>query len=258
MIVKLGVYIFTFLVAIFSSIYLMSTYVPLSKFYSIGSINISLLFTSIILFIINVFTMNKALVVANVLIVWIMLYRFYFFSIKIDLALEGTAATLRYYHQCDRRWKRTKYASGTIGSKGCAIAVGAMIVSSLTDFDITPLKAADFAAKHSFATTGTEIEFFYKYLSLYNIKYQVIPKYYTSYLRKYLEKSWWIIAIVRMVPSKKTHCVIIREIEGDRILLADPANISKSMKYYGLDKFLEKCTTSYPYIAVKAVKDRQR
>lgn len=250
------VYILTYLIGISAVFYLIRSYYPISVFISSELINVSLIIAAIALLVVNSIIMQRVLTIINILILWLLLYRIYSLKFINDSVLKNTATWTRYYHQRDMRWKNVKFGNGTLGSIGCGPAVAAMIVSSLADSEVTPTKAAEQAERYRFAATGTYMEFFYMFLRSYNIPYKVIRENDHASLRSSLEKKWWIISVIRPLPFlQKNHYVIIRDIRGDSILLANPDNYAGSRKYIKLDKFLKKCSPKYQFIAVKA--DRQ-
>lgn len=61
--------------------------------------------------------------------------------------LTGGTVPLVYFRQDDPAWADLKYGSDNIGSFGCGPAVMAMVVSSLTDYERSPVQMAQWAVE---------------------------------------------------------------------------------------------------------------
>lgn len=83
-----------------------------------------------------------------------------------------------YYSQWDSRWKNTSYnPAGNMGSAGCAPTSMAMVLSTLTGNEITPVQAAKFAMEEELvAPTGTKDSFFGKISEDYGLNYENYSK----------------------------------------------------------------------------------
>jgi len=149
-----------------------------------------------------------------------------------------------YYNQFDSRWANTLYGpAGTIGQEGCGPTSLAMVVATFTTNKVTPVDVANWSAANGYRCVGSG-----SYHSL-------IPngaKHYGLQVDSLgrggggqpvvdaLSSGKLIIALMNPGHfTKSGHFIVLRGVTSDgKILVADPASVTRSNQEWNLDIIL--------------------
>ncbi len=150
---------------------------------------------------------------------------------------DGQIDKVAYYSQTDSKWRNDSYADGTINSHGCGPAAMAIIISTLTGENHDVPEMAELAAKlGGEATGGTTRQFIRDSAEEFGLtvddkdisKQDVIDA---------LENEKLVVAIMgRGNFSNNAHFIVLRGLdENGKILVADPASLSRSKTAWNLE-----------------------
>lgn len=146
-------------------------------------------------------------------------------------------------HQTDKRWASKRYANpgenSTIGGSGCGPTCAAMVISTLTGKNVTPVDTCSWAQKHGYKATGagTYHTYFVPQLKKYGITAKKLESY--VYHKKnakthntalsHLKKGGWLIA--NMGPGRWTrggHFILVYGYKNGYVYINDPASTQAS------------------------------
>jgi len=147
-----------------------------------------------------------------------------------DFSFYDGQTIVHYFHQRDNRWSNISYAGDSIGIAGCGPAAVAIVVSSLTQQNITPKEVASWAELNGYAAynNGSYHSLILNALQHYGLA--VSSGNDPDVLQSALQKGSLAIAI--MGPGSFTpagHFIVLRGITLDgSILVADPVSLDRS------------------------------
>lgn len=175
-------------------------------------------------------------------------------------AITGTTSTplkvngMDYYSQYNPTWANDPYngagqTGATIESSGCGPTSAAMVISSLTGEDVTPVMTADYSMDNGYRIPGEGTSWaLFKPLGK---KYGVdISRISTSSVQSALEnRDPVILSGTGTAPfTDEGHFVVGAGIDGDTIYINDPIDVNRS-KGYSLSSVLSQ--TSAAWVATK-------
>ncbi len=71
-----------------------------------------------------------------------------------DIVLTGGNADILFFNQASPAWKDKLYGSDPIGTHGCGPTAMAMVISSLTDYQVDPTMMASWSVRHGYYSRG--------------------------------------------------------------------------------------------------------
>lgn len=163
----------------------------------------------------------------------------------IPTNLEGMAGEMQvtYFSQIDERWKNVKYGkSGTIGTSGCGPTALAIVVSTLTGQNITPVDTAKWSVNngHRCEGNGSYHSLIPKGAEHYGLKVEKLGRSSAKELARHLSSGKLVIAI--MAKGHFTtggHFIVLRGITSDgKVLVADPASVKRSNREWDMSIIL--------------------
>lgn len=160
--------------------------------------------------------------------------------------LGGSFANgMTYYSQGDSDWSQLPYGStGTIGSSACGPTSAAMVISSLTGNNITPVDAAKYSVDHGFRIPGigTSWDYFKNIGNNYGIDFSQTTD--QSTILNALKNNQPVIFSGKgEAPfTKGGHFIVGAGLDGDKIKVNDPVSLARSKEYSSSQIFNEMAT----------------
>lgn len=149
-----------------------------------------------------------------------------------------------YYMQTDSRWKNANYSakgeSKTIGSSGCGVACSAMVIATLKDKNVTPVKTANWSMAHGYKALnqGTYYTYFVPQFDIYGIKCKKLNNsnlykkststYHTEALNALKRGNWVIACMGKGNWTSSGHFILIYGYENGYVYINDPASKSSN------------------------------
>lgn len=169
-----------------------------------------------------------------------------------DTVLKSNSFNLIYYSQADNRWKDEIYGTdNTIGVYGCGPTALAMVLSTLTDTETTPLDAAKWSydnghfsnnsgSYHSIIPKGAE-KHGLKCTSLETPSKQTI-------IDELSNGNLIVVLMSKGTFATEGHFLILRGItEDSQVLIADPKSLDNSEIPWDIDLILDEAKYSASY-----------
>jgi len=161
----------------------------------------------------------------------------------------GTA-NIPYFNQADKRWGYYDYGTtGTIASSGCGPTALAMVVAGLTGReDINPKSVADWSVANGYRAEGAG-----SYWSLmtdggqnYGLQVETVSRMNPERIVQALSQGYPVIASMgRGHFTNGGHFIVLRGITDDgKILVYDPASVSRSQQEWDLSIIMNESSTS--------------
>jgi len=241
--------------------YFIKIYIPLKRICKIGFINITII-AGYIGFYIFIFFMgiNFYYIVLSIAVYIFIIYRLYYLSIEIEFSFSKGEKTFRYFHQRDKRWKKTVLGNSTVGKNGCGIAVIAMILSAInenTNLD----EICNWINENNKIPMGTPITAIKKYLDSTGLETKFLSR--EIDLRTEITDNTAIIVFYRnrfaclhkVFGVAKGHVILLYDIKDNKSYIADPASYSKTIRPKRLNRLLKKINrlpqkVKRPYISL--------
>ena len=169
-----------------------------------------------------------------------------------------------YYSQLDERWANEPYNSVyyDIGKSGCGVTSMAMIISSLSSQNVTPLDMAEYSKSIDTAKEGTDISFFSKAAKKYGLEatdsYWVYSYYVDKVINDLNEGSMYIANLKPGSVWSGGHFLVITEYQqkedGNWFVAYDP-NYSKGKNYYKNNVIIDENVEGKIYIPEEVLKE---
>ncbi|MCL2548616.1 MAG: C39 family peptidase, partial [Symbiobacteriaceae bacterium] len=162
-----------------------------------------------------------------------------------DLTFHDGQIPVNYYHQRDSRWANLPYAGESIGVAGCGPAAVAIVVSSLTDTNITPEEVASWAELNGYSAynNGSYHSLIPNAMQYYGLS--VSSGNDPEVLRQSLQEGKLAIAILGPGTFTPTgHFIVLRGITKEgRILVADPVSLERSKSSWSMEAIMGEVNT---------------
>lgn len=164
--------------------------------------------------------------------------------------LTGGAQEFIYYNQTDAAWAEEKYGSDRLGGYGCGPTAMAMVVSSLTQFDLDPILMAQHCVDHGYWAKkhGSYLSIVPGTAEDFGLTCTSLPPEETDsdLISQHLLSGSLIVAL--MGPGHFTnggHFIVLRAVTLDgSILVADSASRERSLTTWDPDLILEELSAS--------------
>ncbi len=164
-----------------------------------------------------------------------------------------------YYSQYDPRWAGIPYTSpgnpdATIQSSGCGPSCFAMLHATYTDPKFSPVESCQLAISlHDRVTGGTEDEFFKHAADHFGYQYSDTTD--TAVAISALKADKLVICHMEdWFRPGCGHFIVARGMDGDKILINDPASRANTAKSWDQSVFRQKCLKYFIISKKEAVK----
>lgn len=163
-------------------------------------------------------------------------------TFSLDNPLNGVqyldgGAKLPYYMQTDKKWSNRPYGSSTIGVAGCGPTSLAMVVSGLTNKNVTPVDVANWSYRNGFFINGvgSSWSLMTEGAKHYGLKVEQLSKNNPSRIVSELSKgNPIIVSMGRGNFTRSGHIMVLRGIKNGKVLVSDPASKTRSDKLWDL------------------------
>lgn len=158
-------------------------------------------------------------------------------------------ANIPYYNQADKRWGHYSYGNSTIKSAGCGPTSLAMVIAGLKNrSDINPKSVADWSVANGHRAEGVG-----SYWSLmtdggryYGLQVEPVSRKNPNKVVEALSNGYpVIVSMGRGHFTKGGHFIVLQGITSDgKILVYDPASVSRSQKAWDLGIIMNESSTN--------------
>lgn len=178
------------------------------------------------------------------------------------VSLPSSIGTLTYYSQKDARWADSIYGgTDSISVYGCGPTVLAMLVSSFTDYDITPDTAAQWAYEHHYwsSGSGSSHNLIPEGVSAFGLSAESLRDHTADGIKTALKEGKILVALMGAGHfTDSGHFIIIADYYSDNLVsIADPASPENTKKPWDIDLILNELnavtTFGGPVWAVKPI-----
>lgn len=164
--------------------------------------------------------------------------------------LTGGTREIVYYDQTSERWAEEPYGSDQLGGYGCGPTAMAMVVSSLTDYDLDPAQMAQHCVENGYWAKlhGSYLTMVPGVAEDFGLDCTPLPPEEADEetVFQYLVTGQFIVAL--MGPGHFTnggHFIVLRGVTLDgSILIADPASQERSLTTWDLELIVEELSAS--------------
>jgi len=241
--------------------YFIRIYIPLKEICKIGFINI-LIITGYIVFYVFIFfaEINYYYLFLSAAVYIFIVYRLYSLNLAVYYDFNKGGKIFHYFHQRDKRWKRTVLGNSTVGKNGCGAAVIAMILSAISE-NTNIDEICKWINENNKIPIGTPIKTIKKYFDNIGVDAKFLPR--ETDLRTEIAGNTVIIVLYKnsfaylhkVFGFAKGHVILLYDIKDDNAYIADPASFSKTIKPKRLNRLLKKVNrlpqkVTHPYISV--------
>ena len=186
-------------------------------------------------------------------------YRLINFKFTINYSFSKNKKTFYYFHQQDRRWNKLKYGKSTIGNNGCGVAVLSMIHSAFAK-EANPIYTAKWITENYQINVGTPMDIMVKYLRFIGLDSGYLPR--EENLESSINNNIFCVIvrsrfhyINKILGLSNSHVLILYEISGNKVYIADSAHFSNSRKVMNLKNLKKRVdalpkSITHPYIYV--------
>lgn len=160
-----------------------------------------------------------------------------------ETTLESGSVNLTYYSQKDRRWKDAIYGTdNTIGRYGCGPTTLAMVLSTLTDNEITPIEAAKWAYDngHFCNNSGSYHSIIPKGAEKFGLQSTSLNRPTKEEIFAEIESGKLVIVLMNEGTfTSDGHFLILRGVTEDgKLLIADSQSLENSKQVWEPDIFI--------------------
>ncbi len=150
-----------------------------------------------------------------------------------------------YYNQLDERYAGKPYGTDTIGGYGCGPTAMAIVISSLTDTIVDPIEMADWAYQNGYWCKGSG-----SYHSLipgaakeWGLSVSGCTASEPQRIVDALSQGKLVVAIMSEGHfTSGGHFIVLRGVQNEKILVADPASYDRSEKLWDLSIILDEAS----------------
>ena len=241
--------------------YFIRIYLPLKEIYKIGFANISIITGYIGFYIFIFFTeINYYYIFLSIAVYIFIVYRLYSLDIAVYYDFNKGGKRFHYFHQRDKRWKRTVLGKSTVGKNGCGAAVIAMILSAMNE-NANIDEICKWINENNTIPIGTPMKTIKKYFDNIGVDAKFLPR--ETNLRTEIAGNTVIIVLYqnsfaflhKVFGFAKGHVILLYDIKDDKAYIADPASFSKTIRPKGINRLLKKVNrlpqkATHPFISV--------
>lgn len=154
-----------------------------------------------------------------------------------DIRFSDGATQVVYYNQLDKRYAHKPYGTDDIGTYGCGPTCMAMVVSSLTNETVDPVETAHWAYENGYwcSRSGSYHSLIPGAAKAWGLPVQGCGKTEGQRIVDALSQGKLVVAIMLKGHfTSSGHFIVLRGVENGKILVADPANYTRSQQAWDL------------------------
>lgn len=154
-----------------------------------------------------------------------------------DIRFSDGATQVVYYNQLDKRYAHKPYGTDDIGTYGCGPTCMAMVVSSLTNETVDPAEMARWAYENGYwcSRSGSYHSLIPGAAKAWGLPVQGCGKTEGQRIVDALSQGKLVVAIMLKGHfTSSGHFIVLRGVENGKILVADPANYTRSQQAWDL------------------------
>lgn len=154
-----------------------------------------------------------------------------------DIRFSDGATQVVYYNQLDKRYASKPYGTDDIGTYGCGPTCMAMVVSSLTNETVDPVEMARWAYENGYwcIRSGSYHSLIPGAAKAWGLPVQGCGKTEGQRIVDALSQGKLVVAIMLKGHfTSSGHFIVLRGVENGKILVADPANYTRSQQAWDL------------------------
>lgn len=162
-----------------------------------------------------------------------------------DIRFSDGATQVVYYNQLDKRYASKPYGTDDIGTYGCGPTCMAMVVSSLTSETVDPVEMACWAYENGYwcSRSGSYHSLIPGAAKEWELPVQGCGKTEGQRIVDALSQGKLVVAIMLKGHfTSSGHFIVLRGVENGKILVADPANYTRSQQAWDLSIILNEAS----------------
>ena len=162
-----------------------------------------------------------------------------------DIRFSDGATQVVYYNQLDKRYAHKPYGTDDIGTYGCGPTCMAMVVSSLTNETVDPVEMAHWAYENGYwcSRSGSYHSLIPSAAKAWGLPVQGCGKTEGQRIVDALSQGKLVVAIMLKGHfTSSGHFIVLRGVENGKILVADPANYTRSQQEWDLSIILNEAS----------------
>lgn len=162
-----------------------------------------------------------------------------------DIRFSDGATQVVYYNQLDKRYASKPYGTDDIGTYGCGPTCMAMVVSSLTNETVDPVEMAHWAYENGYwcSKSGSYHSLIPGAAKAWGLLVQGCGKTEGQRIVDALSQGKLVVAIMLKGHfTSSGHFIVLRGVENGKILVADPANYTRSQQAWDLSIILNEAS----------------
>ena len=162
-----------------------------------------------------------------------------------DIRFSDGATQVVYYNQLDKRYASKPYGTDDIGTYGCGPTCMAMVVSSLTSETVDPVEMACWAYENGYwcSRSGSYHSLIPGAAKAWGLPVQGCGKTEGQRIVDALSQGKLVVAIMLKGHfTSSGHFIVLRGVENGKILVADPANYTRSQQAWDLSIILNEAS----------------
>lgn len=162
-----------------------------------------------------------------------------------DIRFSDGATQVVYYNQLDKRYASMPYGTDDIGTYGCGPTCMAMVVSSLTNETVDPAEMARWAYENGYwcSRSGSYHSLIPGAAKAWGLPVQGCGKTEGQRIVDALSQGKLVVAIMLKGHfTSSGHFIVLRGVENGKILVADPANYTRSQQAWDLSIILNEAS----------------
>ena len=162
-----------------------------------------------------------------------------------DIRFSDGATQVVYYNQLDKRYASKPYGTDDIGTYGCGPTCMAMAVSSLTSETVDPVEMACWAYENGYwcSRSGSYHSLIPGAAKAWGLPVQGCGKTEGQRIVDALSQGKLVVAIMLKGHfTSSGHFIVLRGVENGKILVADPANYTRSQQEWDLSIILNEAS----------------
>lgn len=162
-----------------------------------------------------------------------------------DIRFSDGATQVVYYNQLDKRYASKPYGTDDIGTYGCGPTCMAMVVSSLTSETVNPVEMACWAYENGYwcSRSGSYHSLIPGAAKEWGLPVQGCGKTEGQRIVDALSQGKLVVAIMLKGHfTSSGHFIVLRGVENGKILVADPANYTRSQQAWDLSIILNEAS----------------
>ena len=162
-----------------------------------------------------------------------------------DIRFSDGATQVVYYNQLDKRYASKPYGTDDIGTYGCGPTCMAMVVSSLTNETVDPVEMAHWAYENGYwcSKSGSYHTLIPGAAQAWGLSVEGCTASEPQRILDALADGKLVVALMTKGHfTKSGHFIVLRGVQDEKILVADPASYRRSQKVWDLSIILNEAS----------------